>query len=418
MALLQSLPGSVQFADYSTTTAATSHAVTITTANLTIRNSMILGISYDGATGDQVSGITDTDGNTWAKATSGTNSTQTNGEFWYCTNLAGGTKPTVTVALSSSVKATIVLVEVTGIISYKTALDVATSRVNTPTLATTGRFGTATGTRNGAAEAVFQMAMANNTGLAFTNGTSGFNQPAANFHTYKDATTGLSVAYANKQAEVMNLSSQSPGFVVTPSSVITAVVLCATFFRQGVSQSTSESGSIINVEGATSVDQLNATLIKTSATAPLGGYGSSTDTKAYGFIPGLDLPAGVTVSSAQLNWLMAGGTDDGFSLGYSVKIDPTAPIGTTLETTDENGVGGSVVATGQFDTTITYYTATLAPSDVSTGTTYMNTQYYLETNDPNSSSWEIGLRLNNVPDFVEAILSWPGGGRSYGYIID
>lgn len=417
MGPLQSLPGSVQFADYSTTTAATSHAVSITTANLTIRNSMILGISYDGATGNQVSGITDTDGNTWTQAKSGTNSTQTNGELWYCTNLAGGTKPTITVATSSSVKATIVLVEVTGIISYKTPLDVATTRVYTT--AGVGRFGTATGIRNGQIEAIFQMAMANNSGLTFTGGTSGFNGATSNFHTYKDGTTGLSVAYCNAAAESLTLASKSPGFVVTPSSSIPAVVLCAAFYRQGVSTGVAGDGALGNTEAVVIEDNSVGRVYKSSASAPLGGTGGSTDSKVYSFIPGLDLPAGVTVASAQLNWTLSNAVDDGFSSGYYIKIDPTAPIGTTLETTDENGVGGSVVLTGSLDLVLGAKDVSIAPSDVSTGTTYMNTMYYMDTSDVTASEWQIGLRANNTPNFVEALLTWPSGGRprSFGTII-
>ena len=89
--------------------AATSHVLTPDSA---IRSSggsigpscLVIMASYDGATGNQISSITDTDSNTWQRGTSASNSTSVNGEIWYAFNAVGGGTPTITVATSSSVK--------------------------------------------------------------------------------------------------------------------------------------------------------------------------------------------------------------------------------------------------------------------------------------------------------------------------
>lgn len=419
MALLQALPAPAQAqTDYSTNTAGTSHAFTVTGSNLTIRNSLLLVASYDGATGNLITGITDTDGNTWAKATSATNSTQTNGELWYCTNLAGGTKPTITVATSASVKMTITVEEITGIISYASALEAVTARVHTPGVNSLNRSTTATGVRSGAVSVIVCASAANATSLTFTGGGSGFNGTNGNFHTNKDGTSGLSVAIAHRNTEVLSLGSITGNMVVSPTSTTPVAMMVATFYRQGVSTGVTGDGALGNIEGVVTEDNTTGLVYKSSFSAPLGGTGGSTDSKVYGFIPGLNLPAGVTVSDAQLNWNLMFGFTDGLSDGYFVKIDPTAPIGTTLETTDENGVGGSVVLSGSMDEALGFKTATLSPSDVSASTTYMNVMYYMDTSNVTSSNWQIGLRADVTPNFVEALLIWPGGGRSYGYIID
>ena len=407
MALLQSLPAPAQAqTDYSTNTAGTSHAVTITGSNLTIRNSLILVASYDGATGNLITGITDSDGNTWAKATSATNSTQTNGEIWYCTNLAGGTKPTVTVTTSASVKMTVTVEEITGIISYATALDKVSARVHAPA-SSTARSTLTTGLREGCAEVIVCAAAANATTLTFTAGGGGYNGANGNFHTYKDGTSGLSVAIVHRNLEILSVGGITGNMVVSPSSVTPVAMMVATFYRQGVSTGVTGDGALGNIEGVVTEDNTTGLVYKSSASAPFGGTGGSQDAKVYGFIPGLNLPAGVTVSAAQLNWNLMFGFTDGLSDGYYVQIDPTAPIGTTLETTDENGVGGSIVLSGSIDEVIGFKTATLATSDVSTTTTYMNTMYYMGTAQANSSNWQIGLRADATPNFVEALLTWP-----------
>lgn len=420
MALLQSLSAPAQAqTDYSTNTVGTSHAFTVTGSNLTIRNSLLLVASYDGAMGDLITGITDTDGNTWAKATSATNSTQTNGELWYCTNLAGGTKPTITVATSASVKMTITVEEIVGIISYASALEAVTARVHTPGVNSLNRSTLGTGIRTGAVSVIICASAANATSLTFTNGGSGFNGTGGAFHTYKDGTSGLSVAIAHRNTEVLSLGSITGNMVVSPTSTTPVAMMVATFYRQGVSTGVAGDGALGNVEGVVTEDNTTGLVYKSSASAPLGGTGGSTDSKVYGFIPGLNLPTGVTVSAAQLNWNLMFGFYDGTSDGYSVQIDPTAPIGTTLETTDENGVGGSTVLALSLDDVVGFKTATLSPSDVSITTTYMNTMYHMDTVDITGSNWQIGLRADNTPNFVEALLTWPtSNSRSYGYIID
>lgn len=406
---MQSLPGSVQFVDYSTASAAVAHVATIVTSNLTARNSMLLGVSYDGATGNLVSSITDSDGNTWAKATSGSNSVQTNGELWYCTNLVGGTKPSVTVNFSSAVKATIVLVEVSGIISYKSALDIATTRVNATS--GVGRFGTSTGVRNGQVEAIFQMAMANSTTTSFTGGTTAFNGAPSNFHTKKDATTGLSVAYSNRNAEIYTIATVAPGFVITPSSVVPVVVLCAAFFREGVITGTAEDGTLQNIEGVVVEDTTVGNVIKTSGMAPNGGTGSSTDSKFYGFLPSPGLPANASIVSAEFNYSIIDGFDDGLSTGLHILIDKTAPIGSTLETTDENGVGGTLVLNGDMDVAPGIKSIALTPATDINISGYTNTMFFVETTVVTGSYWQIADRSNNAPQFIEMILSFSSGVR-------
>ena len=412
MALPIPIPAPAQAqTDYSTNTATTSHVFTITGSNLTIRNSLVAIFSYDGTGNNIITGITDTDGNTWAKATADTSTGTTHGETWYCTNLPGGTTPTVTVVTSAAVKMTATVEEITGIISYRPGAEVeATSvRIHAPAIAGLSRSTLSTGARSAAASVIITAAAANATSLTFTNGGAGFNGTDGNFHTHKDGTSGLSVAIAHRNAEVLTIGGVTGNMVISPSSTTPVAMMCVTFYRQGVSTGVAGDGALGNIEGVVIEDNSagNGLVLKSSASAPYGGTGGSTDSKVYGFIPGLDLPAGVTVSDAQLNWNIIEGFSDGLSQGYHVAIDPTAPIGTTLETTDENGVGGSVVVNGSMDESVGFKTATLSPSDVSTSATYMNIMYYVETAEVTGSYWKVGLRADNTPNFVVALLIWP-----------
>lgn len=406
MALLQSLPAPAQTqVDYSTNTASTNHVFAAFGSNVTIRNSLVAVLTYDGTANNIITGITDTDGNTWAKATADTSTGTTHIEVWYCTNLAGGTKPVITVATSASVKMTATVEEITGIISYATAIDAVSVRIHTPGSATTLRSTLTTGVRNGAAPVVIAAGALNHATDVFTAGGAGYNGVNGNFHTYKDGSNGLAVAIANRNIEVLSIGGVTANLLVTSSTRPTAMA-CVAFFRQGVSTGVAGDGALGNVEGVVTEDNAVGLVYKSSASAPYGGTGGSTDSKAYGFIPGLNLPAGVTVTDAQLNWNLYAGYYDGFSDGYYVKIDPTAPIGTTLETSDENGVGGTAYY-GGVDEVTGFKTATLSPSDVSTGTTYMNTMYYMKTADITGSNWQIGLRADATPNFVEALLDFP-----------
>lgn len=91
----------------------TSETITITTQNTTAGNTLILVSSDNWGLVNQISGITDTEGNTWQRAKS-ISAGGIDGEVWYAYNIAGGTKPTLTITYAHPVQIALVLAEYSG----------------------------------------------------------------------------------------------------------------------------------------------------------------------------------------------------------------------------------------------------------------------------------------------------------------
>jgi len=111
-----SAPTVLQLKQYSTAAASTSHAITFTSpiakaAGAVGPSTLLAHVGYGGATGNKVSGVTDTDGNTWQRGTSTSDGVSVNGEVWYAFNAKGGLAPTVTINLSASLAITAVIEE-------------------------------------------------------------------------------------------------------------------------------------------------------------------------------------------------------------------------------------------------------------------------------------------------------------------
>jgi hypothetical protein len=333
----------LQTKTYSTNTAATSHALTldsnvVTPGGSTCPSALVATLSYDGASGDQCSSITDTDGNTWARGASASNSSSINGEMWYAFNVVGGGTPTITANMASSVKMSMVVVEVDQV-KPVSPLDQHLARIHTPVSNTTTRqSAAANSTKSVGMREVFIGGLAwNQAGFTTDGNYTGFTDTT----TVQDGSSNIGAAITHRSAEQNITGTFAIGyFKMTPTSTYPAAAMSLTFFRAGVVTSTDEDGYIDNIEGtATAYTTPGPNLVYCSSqSAPLGGTGGSERSAAYSFFPQYDgLPDGATIGETIiLNY----GTDDGYDEGagswgiglYTSKSGQGSP---TLTTADE-----------------------------------------------------------------------------------
>lgn len=339
-----SVPTFLQNKTYSTNTAATSHSLTLSSTTRPQGGTLgpttlILTLSYDGAGGDQCSSVTDTSGNTWQKGTSASNGATTSGEMWYSYNIIGGATPTITANMASSVKMTMVCVEIDQVRPVS-PLDLTSARIDTTSSTARTSAATLATKRQGMIEVIVAGIAWSSATLNCSNGGTGF---AGTLVTTKDATSGIGVGMARRAAETNNLTgSNSIGrFTMSARSTTPAAVMCLSFFRDGVITSNSDDGWIDNIEGVASVYTTDTQhFVYTSSTsAPFGGTGGSERASSYHFFPAYSsyLLPGVTLDTTFLYYYSSGGGyDDGTNYeGITLSIFIGNELGSTLDADDE-----------------------------------------------------------------------------------
>ena len=123
-----------------TTTASESGAATpLTTSGITTTsgNLLVAGISFDSGTLNTITGVTDSKGNTWSKATELDSACLVS--LWYAPNITGGAAHTVTVAYNDGVGSAIgVVVQEFSGIAATSPLDRTVSAQGTSTAPSSG----------------------------------------------------------------------------------------------------------------------------------------------------------------------------------------------------------------------------------------------------------------------------------------
>lgn len=425
-----SLPSFIQSKTYSTNTASTTHAITIDSAvrsqgGSVAPSALVATISYDGTTGSLVTGITDTAGNTWVYGNDGTNDVRTsngagvNGEMWYCLNAVGGVAPTITVTLSSSQKASIVVTEIDQVRSVS-GLDRCKGNINT--VASTSRSGLSGTKGQGMIPVVVEGICWNDASLTMSaaSGYSGLVQ-------IKDGSSNIAAAMAYKSSEIQTLSAATIQAKATMSAgTIPVAMMTLRFWRDGVITSTDEDGYIQNIEGTPTAytSSLSSspwgadTVYRSSTSAPIGGTGSSETDNVYSFFPDYSsyLLSGVTIGT-DVTWNirdLGTGFDDGTNWIWAFgRVYNDGTFGTTLTAADD-GVGGASSPTIEFIndlwvSTSTWHTYTFNKSFLNTsGHTTAVIDGEGDTSGFTSSSWaNLGDYDNNVPQYLVLTLTYP-----------
>src|SRR3569833_1450878 len=146
--------------------AATSIATTFT-SNITAGNTIIVVSSEDFSVINQISSITDSLGNTYARAVADTEGSFVDGEIWYAPSPTGGAN-TVTINYAHSVVAAVVLAEYSGLLTSSPLDQVAKAHAITGTAMSSG----ASPATTQASELVIGGGMTNDTSpTTFTAGT-------------------------------------------------------------------------------------------------------------------------------------------------------------------------------------------------------------------------------------------------------
>jgi len=308
-------------------------------------STLVLVISYDGNTGNLVSGVTDTNGNTWQRGTSISNGAGVNGEMWYALNCNGGlAAPTITATTSSSVKAKLAAAELdqiapispldgtsTSLDKTQERIDVTNSAIRTSSPASpvpprlTGQIEVRMGaiawndTRTVSSTSAW-------TGLVQLSGTA----------------SNLGVAIERKASEIKNTNAGNSraSFTMNSSGTVPAGVMSLSFFRDGVITSTDEDGYIDNIEGvATAITNVSPDFVyRSSASAPIGGTGASEYSQAFSFFPRYYKLDGVTIADAiEWRFVVNDGFDDGAGyFAFYCHTFKSGQLGSTLTTADEN----------------------------------------------------------------------------------
>lgn len=424
--------------------AGTSHVITLDSAVATVGGTtspsvLILQASYDGNTGSLISGITDSQSNTWARCTDGTtaltfsNGAGVNGEMWYAMALVGGTAPTITVTTSSSVKVKLAVGEMNGVRPVS-SIDRTLGRIHAPASAATTRTsadftgGSAyTTRRRGMIEVIVTGVAWNDARTTVANATNF----TSTFYLH-GTSSNLGVGMARSSVERTNIVAQySNGRFTVASGTEPSAVMSCTFYRDGVVTSTDEDGIIQNIEG-TQIIETNSGLVapslgalnsfwggngiyRSSTSAPFGGTGGSEIDNAYAFFPdySANLLSGVTIGATALwNLISSGGYDDGwFYIFFYGKLWKDGTLGTTLTTGDE----GVDTVTGNVFANVDIATAGLKTYSFNVAT-YFNTSGYTtaaikaegDTMGGSSGSWAaVNDYANSAPMYIQLTLIYP-----------
>lgn len=315
---------------------------------------LILYLSYDGNTAGVITGITDSDGNTWTKGDSQGNGAGVNLEGWYAFNVKGGSIPSGTITTSASVKLKGIGKEVDQVRPVS-AWDRKTGRVDTPAVNSTTRTSAASNTekRRGMIEVIYAGIGWNDTRTC-TGGGSGFTGAAACFSTLSGGNSNLGVAMAQRSVEQNNVAGANTigRFVMSASDTQPAAVICLSFYRDGIVTSTDEDGTIDNLEGTIAVATTNIVTTtvwgadaayRSSTSAPNGGTGGSETDHAYAFWPDYSsyLLTGVTIGSTfDVNLINLGSSDDGTSwTAGAIYLYKNNELGSTLDSGDDSLAG-------------------------------------------------------------------------------
>lgn len=317
---------------------------------------LVLVISYDGGSSDQVSSVTDSSGNTWTRGTSANdNANQVHCEIWYAQNAKGAEKPTVTVSMSSSVKAKLAVAEldqvapVSPVDGSSTPLDKTTARIDT-TNSTSRTSAASNSTKRVGMVEVFIAAIGWND--ARTISAAGAGWSTASIVQLSGGSSNLGVGIENKSAETKNINGTNGIGRFTMSGAagtVPAGVLCLAFFRDAVSTDNDQDGYHQNIEGARNVFTATSPnlVYRSSASAPTGGTGGSEYTQAFAWNSKFYPPAGVGVDNVRSKYFnVTDGFDDGaFFFNFLRYSFNDNQAGQSLDVNDDlaafGGLGGA-----------------------------------------------------------------------------
>jgi hypothetical protein len=310
-------------------------------------------ISYNGNTGDRVSSITDSDGDTWTKATDGvrnasiSNTAGVNLEGWVCRANGAATTKIITVTLATSLSGVAACCETDQVRSAGTFVDKVWSNINTT--ASTSRIGTTPAKRDG------QLAVCLS-GLAFNDATmtcSGVPVSWQNYTGAKNSTSNVGVGLAYKaQTEPTALAGGQAVARYNMSVGTTPVALMSiTFFRDGVATAGTEDAWLDDIELSPVVYTTDAEhfIFMSSTSAPGGGTGGSEKSRSYARFPAIDsyIKTGGTYGSTFDERCYIDGFsswDDGTNyMTLWGKFFTTDIFGSSIETSEENESSGTNV---------------------------------------------------------------------------
>lgn len=402
----------LQTKTYNTDTAAVSHDITLDSFTAA-RSTIVIAVSYEGAVGNKVTSIVDTDSGTWNADANlkQSNSVSVNGEGQYRYNLVGGTKPTITVNLASALKCQIVVAEYKGILSYANPLDKTVGRINTPAAASQFRSSGATATRTAPVEVIIELMMWNTAAITTLANGTGFTTDAY----VRNTTNNIGVAIGHRTSEVASMagSSANASFRFTDAgNTAPAAVMCMAFFREGVFPvpDTTKDGIIDNIEGVVTVDTSFCLVFKSSATAPTSGATGSTRTNSYFIMPFSTygaIPAGVTATNPSFNYTANVGYDDPLSYAeFQLHTDKTDILGTDITADDEEKPTTNHRSLGVEPTVVGFHSVALDDSEIDLSTS-LSARMSVEPTESTSSYADIYDYNSLQPAFCRVTLVWP-----------
>ena len=286
VARVQSAAGSVG------SSAATSFTVTVATpAN---SNTLIAVISTRGTSTGRVSSVTQT-GATWTRASQAANTNGTTTEIWYAPGVSGaGT--TVTITLASSLFASAVVAEYSGVLTVG-PLDQTANSTGSSTAAATGTTPTTTETGElwiggiGLVSSSYTLGTPSNSFTAFTNSASTSGTSGNNARVYaleKIVTTTGTAASGGTVSTSSQWSGAIATFYAPASSLALGGSAAGNYTLTGLSGSVTITPKALTVTGVTANNKVyngntTATLTGTAAlpASEAPGAGSSADGTPY-----------------------------------------------------------------------------------------------------------------------------------------
>lgn len=389
-------------------------------------STLVLFVSYDGNyAGNQISSVTDTDSNTWARSTSSTgNGAGVNLEAWYAVNAKGGGTPTITVTLGNAVKAKLAFAELDQVApknpddGVSSVLDQSTGRVDS-TNAISRSSATTNSTKRRGQKEVFVGGIAWNDTRTITSAGSSWTGAVQ----LSGGSSNLGVGIERKLSEIINITGNNniARFNMSSTGTLPAVVISLCFYRDGIhTADPNNDGWIDDVDAAGDGNKISTLypsdiyhyVYRSSTGAPDGGVAGSEVSKSYHFFQqwkgGL---SGVTIgNNPTLYFVTTSGFDDGTNYMGLYLWAMKDVLGSSLDLGDEFFGGGSSYSLGPGPAVASTYSVGLnKASDYNeSGTSAFVFLMQGDTQGFTSSTYILIMETSgNIPVWIELPLDYP-----------
>lgn len=378
---------------YSDSSSGTSKNISLTT-NVLDRSLLVL-VAMDTHTAvNNISGITDTAGNTWQRATAGSSGGGVNGEIWYAYNVKGGNAPTLTVAYSNSVTVAMILREYSGVKFRSDPKDKVSSTVDSVSAYTT---------TSGLRTSTYQLVIG---ALAWNSATLAATASAlwTDSTTVHNATSNNRVAVAERDVP----SAVNTVASWTTTSGTTTVVMIASFHLADYETTTTEdgytyksgdgSGGFFTGYDSTGTD-IYSFMTSSSSVDPDNSF--SAKYFGYWFFEYPELPLNAVIVRLKLHYNVFDAYNDGISNGWYLYTDNTNAIGSTLEYADYDGISTNEHQLYFAPATVGWQEVDLSPSEFTNPAYPLAVMLEHQTGSLTSTYTDCASRENGAAAFLE-----------------